>query len=110
MGQQHLAGSIIPAIQIKRVLIEEKLSVYQEAEVPRKRMTIQFQSLEAQTAVRTKLFNDGQQEVAELRPGASAFPSQQRTAANVMEQEIVEMLPGFRLGQKATKGYVAGLL
>ncbi|MFZ0277959.1 MAG: hypothetical protein WA254_13630 [Candidatus Sulfotelmatobacter sp.] len=110
MGEQHLAGRIVPAIQIKGVLIEQELSIYQKAEVPREGTTIQLQSLETQPAARIELLNNGSEELLKLRPGTTAFPSEQHAPSNVMEKKIVEMLLGLCLCQEAAKRNYASFL
>src|SRR5580704_5096955 len=110
MREQHLAGSIVPAIQIKRVLIEQELSVHQKAEVPREGTTIQLQNLETQPAARIELPNNGSQELTILRSSTTAFPPKQHATSNMMEKEIVEMLLDLCLCKKAAKRYHASLL
>src|ERR1700683_83703 len=110
MREQHLAGSIVPAIQIKRVLIEEELSIHQKAEVPREGTAIQLQNLETQPAARIELPNNGSQELTKLRSGTTAFPPEQYATSNVVEKEIVEMLLNLCICQETAKRHYARLL
>src|SRR5580658_2285693 len=110
MGEQHFSRGIVPAIQIKCVLIQQELAIYQEAEVPRERTTIQLKNFKMQSAACVEFLNDYPQELLKLRSGAGAFPAQQCTSPNVMNKEIVKMLLCLGRCREPAKGYLPGLL
>jgi hypothetical protein len=106
---EHFAGSIVPCIDIERLLVEDQLAVYMKTDVPCQGAGVQLQDTKTQFAPEIELVDQSPQESLEFRGGCGTVFTGKGTPANLVFKKLTELNLSFGLRLQVTKDESASL-